>query len=33
MSGICDGLNVIEMGAGSIAASMTGMVLADAGPG
>jgi crotonobetainyl-CoA:carnitine CoA-transferase CaiB-like acyl-CoA transferase len=31
MSGICTGLNVIEMGAGSIAASMAGMVLADAG--
>ena len=31
MTGICDGLNVIEMGAGSIAASMAGMVLADAG--
>ncbi len=28
---ICDGLNVVEMGAGSVAASMTGMVLADAG--
>ena len=31
MDGICAGLNVIEMGAGSIAASITGMVLADAG--
>src|SRR5438045_816223 len=31
MSDICDGLKVIELGAGSIAASMTGMVLADAG--
>lgn len=31
MDGICTGLNVIEMGAGSIAASITGMVLADAG--
>jgi crotonobetainyl-CoA:carnitine CoA-transferase CaiB-like acyl-CoA transferase len=31
MGGICAGLNVIEMGAGSIAASITGMVLADAG--
>ncbi len=31
MSGICTGLNVIEMGAGSVAASMAGMVLADAG--
>ena len=31
MGGICAGLNIIEMGAGSIAASVTGMVLADAG--
>ncbi|HVM67540.1 MAG TPA: CoA transferase, partial [Acidimicrobiales bacterium] len=31
MSGICDGLRVVEMGAGSAAASMAGMVLADAG--
>jgi crotonobetainyl-CoA:carnitine CoA-transferase CaiB-like acyl-CoA transferase len=31
VSGICDGLNVVEMGAGSAAASITGMVLADAG--
>jgi NAD(P)-dependent dehydrogenase (short-subunit alcohol dehydrogenase family) len=31
MGGICAGVNVIEMGAGSIAASVTGMVLADAG--
>jgi hypothetical protein len=31
MGGICAGLNVIEMGVGSIAASITGMVLADAG--
>jgi crotonobetainyl-CoA:carnitine CoA-transferase CaiB-like acyl-CoA transferase len=31
MSGICAGLGVIEMGAGSIAASIAGMVLADAG--
>jgi crotonobetainyl-CoA:carnitine CoA-transferase CaiB-like acyl-CoA transferase len=31
MSAICEGLNVLEMGAGSIAASMAGMVLADAG--
>ena len=27
MGGICTGLNVVEMGAGSIAASITGMVL------
>ncbi|HVV30072.1 MAG TPA: CoA transferase [Mycobacteriales bacterium] len=31
MTQICAGVNVLEMGAGSIAASMTGMVLADAG--
>jgi crotonobetainyl-CoA:carnitine CoA-transferase CaiB-like acyl-CoA transferase len=31
MSGICSALGVIEMGAGSIAASIAGMVLADAG--
>jgi crotonobetainyl-CoA:carnitine CoA-transferase CaiB-like acyl-CoA transferase len=31
MGGICTGLNVLEMGAGSSAASMAGMVLADAG--
>jgi crotonobetainyl-CoA:carnitine CoA-transferase CaiB-like acyl-CoA transferase len=31
MGGICAGLNVLEMGAGSVAASMAGMVLADAG--
>ena len=31
MAGIGDGLQVIEMGAGSIASSMAGMVLADAG--
>src|SRR5215471_3748168 len=31
MGGICTGLNVVEMGAGSIATSITGMVLADAG--
>jgi crotonobetainyl-CoA:carnitine CoA-transferase CaiB-like acyl-CoA transferase len=31
MAGICEGLAVIEAGAGSVAASMTGMVLADAG--
>jgi crotonobetainyl-CoA:carnitine CoA-transferase CaiB-like acyl-CoA transferase len=31
MTGICDGLNVVEVGSGSIAAAMTGMVLADAG--
>lgn len=29
--GICDGLNVLELGSSSVAASMTGMVLADAG--
>ncbi|KAA0109973.1 CaiB/BaiF CoA-transferase family protein [Mycolicibacterium sp. P9-22] len=31
MGAICQGLNVIEIGAGSAAASMAGMVLADAG--
>lgn len=31
MTAICEGLNVIELGAGSAAAAMTGMVLADAG--
>lgn len=31
MAGICDGLNVVEVGSGSIAAAITGMVLADAG--
>jgi crotonobetainyl-CoA:carnitine CoA-transferase CaiB-like acyl-CoA transferase len=31
MTRICDGLNVIEYGAGSVAASIAGMVLADAG--
>lgn len=31
MSAICEGLNVVEIGAGSSAASMAGMVLADAG--
>jgi len=31
MTAICEGLNVIEMGAGSIAGSLAGMVLADAG--
>ena len=31
MAAICDGLNVLEMGAGSVASSMAGMVLADAG--
>jgi crotonobetainyl-CoA:carnitine CoA-transferase CaiB-like acyl-CoA transferase len=31
MAGICDGLNVVEMGSGSIATAMTGMALADAG--
>ena len=31
MAEICAGLNVLEMGAGSIASSMAGMVLADAG--
>ncbi len=30
-SGICEGLNVVEIGSGSAAAAMTGMVLADAG--
>ena len=30
---ICDGLQVIEMGAGSIGASFAGMMLADNGPG
>lgn len=31
MTAICEGLNVVEMGAGSIAGSLVGMVLADAG--
>ena len=31
MTAICDGLNVVELGAGSVASSMGGMVLADAG--
>jgi len=31
MTGICEGLNVLEMGSGSIAVSIAGMVLADAG--
>src|SRR5437764_6969238 len=31
MTRICEGLKVVEMGSGSIAAAMTGMVLADAG--
>ena len=31
MAEICAGLNVLEMGAGSVASSMAGMVLADAG--
>jgi crotonobetainyl-CoA:carnitine CoA-transferase CaiB-like acyl-CoA transferase len=31
MTGICEGLNVVEMGSGSAAAAITGMVLADAG--
>jgi crotonobetainyl-CoA:carnitine CoA-transferase CaiB-like acyl-CoA transferase len=31
MDGICAGLNVIELGSGSAAASMAGVVLADAG--
>ena len=31
MADICEGLNVLELGSGSIAASMAGMVLADAG--
>lgn len=31
VTGICDGLNVVEIGSGSVASSMAGMVLADAG--
>lgn len=31
MTAICEGLNIIEVGSGSIAAAMAGMVLADAG--
>jgi len=31
MTGICEGLRVLELGSGSVAASITGMVLADAG--
>ncbi|HUF96814.1 MAG TPA: CoA transferase [Ilumatobacter sp.] len=31
MTGICDSLNVLEIGSGSAAASIAGMVLADAG--
>jgi crotonobetainyl-CoA:carnitine CoA-transferase CaiB-like acyl-CoA transferase len=31
MTNVCDGLNVVELGAGSTAGSMAGMVLADAG--
>jgi crotonobetainyl-CoA:carnitine CoA-transferase CaiB-like acyl-CoA transferase len=31
MAGICDSLNVVEMGSGSAAAAIAGMVLADAG--
>ena len=31
MGAICEGLNVVELGSGSVAASMAGMVLADAG--
>jgi crotonobetainyl-CoA:carnitine CoA-transferase CaiB-like acyl-CoA transferase len=31
MESICDGLNVVELGSGSIAASIAGVVLADAG--
>jgi crotonobetainyl-CoA:carnitine CoA-transferase CaiB-like acyl-CoA transferase len=31
MTGICDGLNVLEYGSGSAAVSMAGMVFADAG--
>ncbi|SNQ48524.1 CoA-transferase [Frankia canadensis] len=31
MSGICAGLTVVEVGSGSVAASIAGMVLADAG--
>ena len=31
MTGICDGLRVLELGSGSVASTITGMVLADAG--
>src|SRR6476469_7254924 len=31
MAGICEGLNVIELGAGSAASSIAGVILADAG--
>ncbi|MEI8241198.1 MAG: CoA transferase, partial [Actinomycetota bacterium] len=31
MADICAGLNVLELGSGSVAASMVGMVLADGG--
>src|SRR4051794_5523352 len=31
MTGICDGLRVLELGSGSVASSIVGMVLADAG--
>jgi crotonobetainyl-CoA:carnitine CoA-transferase CaiB-like acyl-CoA transferase len=31
MTGICEGLRVLELGSGSVASSITGMVLADAG--
>src|SRR5690242_841003 len=31
MTGICEGLRVVEMGSGSAAAAMAGMLLADAG--
>jgi crotonobetainyl-CoA:carnitine CoA-transferase CaiB-like acyl-CoA transferase len=31
MTGICDGLRVLELGSGSVGSSMAGMVLADAG--
>jgi crotonobetainyl-CoA:carnitine CoA-transferase CaiB-like acyl-CoA transferase len=31
MTGICDGLRVLELGSGSVASAITGMVLADAG--
>ena len=31
MTGICDGLRVLEMGSGSVAGAIAGMVLADAG--
>jgi len=31
MANVCDGLNILELGAGSTAGSMAGMVFADAG--